>query len=81
MSLPRRRSFDHGHEIEVLVEGRDLEDALRQLKKRIGRSGLFREARRHEFFMSPGQRRRLKSKRARQLLAKRAARREEAARA
>jgi len=80
VSLPKRRPFDHGLEIEVLVDG-DLEGALRDFKKRLGRSGLFREARRHEFFVSRGQRRRLKSKRAQQLVAKRAARQQEAARA
>ena len=50
--------------LHVVVRG-DLEGALRRFRKARQASGLLRDLRRHEFFLGPSARRRLKAKAAR----------------
>jgi len=46
--------------ITVEVIGSDIETALRRLKKKVGSSGLKKEMRAHQYFMSKSEKRRLK---------------------
>ncbi len=43
-------------------EGESIENALRRFRKNLQRSGILKEARRHEHYLKPSERRRLKRK-------------------
>jgi small subunit ribosomal protein S21 len=54
----------------ILVPDGNVEGALTRFKRSAMKAGLFKEIRRHEFYMKPGERRRRKAKVARSRLAK-----------
>ena len=49
----------------VLKENEVLDDALRRFKRQVSRNGTLAEARKREFYVKPGVRRKLKSEAAR----------------
>ncbi len=49
----------------VLKENEGLDDALRRFKRQVSRNGTLAEARKREFYVKPGVRRKLKSEAAR----------------
>ncbi len=49
----------------VLKENEQLDDALRRFKRQVSRNGTLAEARKREFYVKPGVRRKLKSEAAR----------------
>lgn len=49
----------------VVKEGENLEDALRRFKRQVSRSGTLAEARKREYYVKPGVKRKLKSEAAR----------------
>jgi small subunit ribosomal protein S21 len=57
------------------VPGASIDAALKRLKKKMDQAGILRELKRRETFTPPGQRRRRKAHRARQRVARDAARR------
>jgi ribosomal protein S21 len=59
---------------EVVVKGGDLVGALRRLARLTEKAGLIRELRDRRFYRSPGERQRMKARRAQRAAAKRAAR-------
>ena len=63
--------------IVVLDNMTPLDRALTKLKKALAMNGSFREQQAHAFYLKPGERKRLKSKRARAKIAKAARRRSE----
>jgi ribosomal protein S21 len=65
-----------GNAVVVLGDMMPLDRALSQLKKALAMNGSFREQQAHAFYLKPGERKRLKSKRARAKVAKAARRRE-----
>jgi len=46
--------------LEVRVEGRNIEKALRNLKRKLEREGLFKEIRKRKFYQKPSVRKKLK---------------------
>jgi small subunit ribosomal protein S21 len=44
----------------VLKENEDLDDALRRFKRQVSRNGTLAEARKREYYVKPGVRRKLK---------------------
>ena len=51
----------------VIKENEVLDDALRRFKRQVSRNGTLAEARKREFYVKPGVRRKLKSEAARKL--------------
>ena len=49
----------------VVKENEQLDDALRRFKRQVSRNGTLAEARKREFYVKPGVRRKLKSEAAR----------------
>lgn len=49
----------------VVKEGENLDDALRRFKRQVSRSGTLAEARKREYYVKPGVKRKLKSEAAR----------------
>lgn len=49
----------------VLKENENLDDALRRFKRQVANSGTLMEARKREYYVKPGVKRRLKSEAAR----------------
>lgn len=49
----------------VVKENEELDDALRRFKRQVSRNGTLAEARKREFYVKPGVRRKLKSEAAR----------------
>ncbi len=49
----------------VVNENETIDDALRRFKRNVSRSGTLAEARKREFYLKPGVKRRLKSEEAR----------------
>ena len=49
----------------VLKENENLDDALRRFKRQVSRNGTLAEARKREFYVKPGLKRKLKSEAAR----------------
>ena len=49
----------------VVHENENLDDALRRFKRSVTRAGTLNEVRKREFYLTPGQKRREKSKEAR----------------
>ena len=49
----------------VVKENENLEDALRRLKRQVSRNGTLAEARKREYYVKPGIKRKLKSEAAR----------------
>ena len=49
----------------VVRENESLDDALRRLKRQVSRTGTLAEARKREFYVKPGIKRKLKSEAAR----------------
>ena len=49
----------------VVRENESLDDALRRFKRQVSRTGTLAEARKREFYVKPGVRRKLKSEAAR----------------
>ena len=45
----------------ILKENEGLDDALRRFKRQVSRNGTLAEARKREFYLKPGVRRKLKS--------------------
>jgi small subunit ribosomal protein S21 len=54
----------------VLKENEGLDDALRRFKRQVSRSGTLAEARKREYYVKPGVKRKLKSEAARKAKAK-----------
>ncbi|GAB4229950.1 MAG: 30S ribosomal protein S21 [Acidobacteriota bacterium] len=58
----------------VVQDGESLESALRRFKRKVQQEDIIREAKKHSFYMKPGEKRRLKKalaiKRIRKKLAK-----------
>ena len=50
----------------VVRENESLDDALRRFKRQVSRTGTLAEARKREFYVKPGLKRKLKSEAARQ---------------
>lgn len=48
-------SITRGHIVRVIVRDGKVEQALRKLKRDMQREGIFREAKRHEFFEKPSE--------------------------
>ncbi len=55
----------------VVKDSETLDDALRRFKRTVSRSGTLAEARKREFYVKPGVKRRLKSEAARKAARKR----------
>ncbi len=49
----------------TVKEGENLDDALRRFKRQVSRSGTLAEARKREYYVKPGVKRKLKSEAAR----------------
>lgn len=49
----------------IVKEGENLDDALRRFKRQVSRSGTLAEARKREYYVKPGVKRKLKSEAAR----------------
>lgn len=49
----------------VVREGENLDDALRRFKRGVNKSGIIVECRKHESYLKPGLKRKMKSKMAR----------------
>ena len=49
----------------VVRENESLDDALRRYKRQVNKAGTLQEARKREFYLKPGLRRKLKSEQAR----------------
>lgn len=49
----------------VVREGETVDDALRRFKRGVNKSGILLEARKREFYLKPGLKRKMKSKLAR----------------
>jgi len=56
----------HDRGVVILAAGASLDRALKSLKRQLGQAQVMGELRRHAAYLSPGARRRLKAKRARQ---------------
>ncbi|MDA2938940.1 30S ribosomal protein S21 [Acidobacteria bacterium AH-259-A15] len=57
---------------EVIVqEGESLESALRRFKRKVQQEDIIRDARKHSFYLKPGEKRRLKGALARKRARKR----------
>lgn len=54
----------------VAREGERLESLLRRFKKKVDKENLMKEMRRHDFYLSKSEKRRIKSKEARQRILK-----------
>jgi len=53
---------------EVLIfNGESIESALRRFKRQVQQEGIIKDAKKHSFFLPPGERKRLKSKLAQKL--------------
>ncbi len=55
----------------VIKENEDLDDALRRFKRQVSRNGTLTEARKREYYVKPGVRRKMKSEAARKKARKR----------
>lgn len=51
----------------IVKENEQLDDALRRFKRQVSRNGTLLEARKREYYVKPGIKRRLKSENARKL--------------
>ena len=54
----------------VVRENESLDDALRRFKRQVSRTGTLAEARKREFYVKPGLKRKLKSEAARKIIKK-----------
>ena len=52
-------------------EGESIESALRRFKRQVQQEGIIKDAKKHSFFLKPGEKKRLKSKLAQKLKRKR----------
>ena len=50
-----------------IFDGESIESALRRFKRQVQQEGIIKEAKKHAFFLKPGERKRLKSKLAQKL--------------
>ena len=48
-------------------EGESIESALRRFKRQVQQEGIIKDAKKHSFFLKPGEKKRLKSKLAQKL--------------
>ena len=48
-------------------DGESMDSALRRFKRQVQQEGIFKEVKKHSFFLKPGEKRRLKSKLAQKL--------------
>jgi len=49
----------------IVKDGEDLDEALRRFKRQVSKAGTLQEARKREFYLKPGIKRKLKSEMAR----------------
>ena len=50
-----------------IFDGESIESALRRFKRQVQQEGIIKDAKKHAFFLKPGERKRLKSKLAQKL--------------
>ena len=71
---PRSDSGPRHHPLEVKVDGRGVESALRLFKKLVLRDGILKELKRRSYYEKPGEKRRRKVREAARRLRRQAAR-------
>lgn len=49
----------------IVKQGEDLDEALRRFKRQVSKAGTLQEARKREFYLKPGLKRKMKSEMAR----------------
>jgi small subunit ribosomal protein S21 len=55
--LARRRNLTKGNTLQILVRDNNVDQALKVLKKKLQREGVFRELKRQRFYEKPSERR------------------------
>ena len=53
---PRRRNLTKGKTLQILVRDNNVDQALKVLKKKLQREGVFRELKRQRFYEKPSER-------------------------